>query len=80
LCRKSFQSKPNQAPPLRGSRRTDLATAVASCESWGVKKLASRAVFKGFYKNYYQHFFNSKRFLDFEFIHPKKIKLLINKE
>jgi len=47
LCSKGFQSKPNPAPPLRGSGRTALATAVASCESWGVKKLSSKAVFKG---------------------------------
>jgi len=32
---------------LRGSRRTDLATAVASCESWGVRKTLQKAVFKG---------------------------------
>jgi len=28
---------------LRGSRRTAFATVVASCESWGVKKLASNS-------------------------------------
>jgi len=37
------QSKPNPAPPLRGSGRTALATAVASCESWGVKKTLKKS-------------------------------------
>jgi len=62
------------SPALRGSGRTVLATAVASCESWGVRKLFLRAVFKGFYKNYHQHFFNLKRFPDFEFLNLKKDK------
>jgi len=33
----------SSSPALRGSGRTALATAVASCESWGVKKLASKS-------------------------------------
>jgi len=35
------------SPALRGSGRTALATVVARCESWGVRKTLQKAVFKG---------------------------------
>ena len=43
LLKYAGNSSGSSSPTLQGSGRTDLATAVASCESWGVKKLASKS-------------------------------------
>jgi len=67
-----------------------LQAAVASCESWGVEKITIKSGLitlprregKIFCKKILGGgvFLTKIQFLDFEFIHPKEIKLLKNNE